>query len=118
MVGCVVGCVVEPFVGRLVVGSLGQHDVSLVLILSIGACLPPVVSVACSVHQDLLAACPHPSLPAAHTNPRLKEKVGELPASVKYFSAVDTPDVWLAYPWECDGEIEEHDAMRSQNSSG
>jgi len=48
-------------------------------------------------------------------DPRLKPKAGELPASVKYFSAVDTPDVWLAYPWECDSDIEEHDALRAQN---
>jgi hypothetical protein len=47
--------------------------------------------------------------------PRLKPKAGELPPSVKYFSAVDTPDVWLAYPWECDGDIEEHDEARSRN---
>lgn len=46
---------------------------------------------------------------------RLKEKAGELPADVQYFAAKETPDVWLAYPWECDGQIEEHDAMRSQN---
>ncbi|ORX38054.1 putative transferase [Kockovaella imperatae] len=47
---------------------------------------------------------------------KLKQKAGEIPSSVKYFSAVDTPDVWLAYPWECDGDIEEHDAMRSENT--
>jgi hypothetical protein len=48
---------------------------------------------------------------------RLKEKAGELDPSVQYFSAVDTPDVWLAYPWECDGDIEEHDNDRSKNST-
>lgn len=46
---------------------------------------------------------------------RLKKKAGELPSSIQYFSGMDTPDVWLAYPWECDGDIEEHDQMRSQN---
>ncbi|KAI9631714.1 putative transferase [Dioszegia hungarica] len=46
---------------------------------------------------------------------KLKEKAGELPSGVQYFAAQETPDVWLAYPWECDGQIEEHDAMRSQN---
>lgn len=46
---------------------------------------------------------------------KLKEKKGDLPAEVKYFSAVDTPDVWLAYPWECSGSIEEHDSLRSNN---
>ena len=63
------------------------------------------------------------SVPSAYRNQerekrltiRLKEKAGELDASVKYFSAVDTPDVWLAYPWECDGDIEEHDNDRSKN---
>ena len=49
------------------------------------------------------------------TRSRLKEKAGELSADVRYFSAVDTPDVWLAYPWECDGDIEQHDAARSLN---
>ncbi|ORY35059.1 transferase [Naematelia encephala] len=48
---------------------------------------------------------------------KLKEKVGTLPSSIKYFSAVDTPDVWLAYPWECDEDIDEHDSLRSQNPS-
>ncbi|WVN87078.1 uncharacterized protein L203_102254 [Cryptococcus depauperatus CBS 7841] len=46
---------------------------------------------------------------------KLKPKAGELPDHVAYFSAVDTPDVWLAYPWECDGDIDVHDALRSQN---
>nr|ODN95392.1 transferase [Cryptococcus depauperatus CBS 7855] len=46
---------------------------------------------------------------------KLKPKAGELPDHVAYFSAVDTPDVWLAYPWECDGDIDIHDALRSQN---
>jgi hypothetical protein len=47
--------------------------------------------------------------------PRLKEKAGILPPEIKYFSAVDTPDVWLAYPWECDTDIEVHDAARANN---
>ncbi|GFZ50265.1 Hypoxanthine-guanine phosphoribosyltransferase [Saitozyma sp. JCM 24511] len=46
---------------------------------------------------------------------KLKPKAGSLPPDVTYFSAVDTPDVWLAYPWECDGDIEEHDAARVNN---
>ncbi|KAK1923871.1 putative transferase [Papiliotrema laurentii] len=46
---------------------------------------------------------------------KLKPKAGELDPSVQYFAAVDTPDVWLAYPWECDGSIEEHDALRANN---
>jgi hypothetical protein len=46
---------------------------------------------------------------------RLKPKAGSLPPDVTYFSAVDTPDVWLAYPWECDGDVEEHDAARVNN---
>jgi hypothetical protein len=48
---------------------------------------------------------------------RLKPKAGSLPADVTYFSAVDTPDVWLAYPWECDSDIEEHDELRRNNPS-
>jgi hypothetical protein len=62
------------------------------------------------------------SLPNSHASSgipcspsRLKEKAGELDANVQYFSAVDTPDVWLAYPWECDGDIEEHDNDRAKN---
>ncbi|WVQ79551.1 hypothetical protein IAT38_001650 [Cryptococcus sp. DSM 104549] len=46
---------------------------------------------------------------------KLKPKAGQLPEDVAYFSAVDTPDVWLAYPWECDGDIDAHDALRSEN---
>ncbi|RXK38876.1 transferase [Tremella mesenterica] len=46
---------------------------------------------------------------------KLKPKTAELPPDVQYFSAVDTPDVWLAYPWECDGDIDEHDRLRSEN---
>ncbi|WVR08344.1 hypothetical protein IAU60_005397 [Kwoniella sp. DSM 27419] len=46
---------------------------------------------------------------------KLKPKAAELPSDVAYFSAVDTPDVWLAYPWECDGDIDAHDSLRSQN---
>ncbi|ADV22258.1 transferase [Cryptococcus gattii Ru294] len=46
---------------------------------------------------------------------KLKPKAGTLPDDVAYFSAVDTPDVWLAYPWECDGDIDAHDALRSDN---
>ena len=46
---------------------------------------------------------------------RLKPKAGEVPEGVKYFSAVDTSDVWLAYPWECEGDIDEHDALRVNN---
>lgn len=46
---------------------------------------------------------------------KLKPKKGNLPPDVLYFSAVDTPDVWLAYPWECDEDIDEHDAMRVNN---
>ncbi|ODN78311.1 hypothetical protein L202_03955 [Cryptococcus amylolentus CBS 6039] len=46
---------------------------------------------------------------------KLKPKAGELPEGVVYFSAVDTPDVWLAYPWECDGDIDAHDALRVHN---
>jgi hypothetical protein len=58
----------------------------------------------------------HPLLTHRHTDPpRLKEKKGDLPEGVSYFSAVDTPDVWLAYPWECDGDIEEHDRARVDN---
>jgi hypothetical protein len=52
---------------------------------------------------------------SADVSNRLKEKAGKLPEEVKYFSAVDTPDVWLAYPWECDADIDEHDAARAQN---
>lgn len=54
--------------------------------------------------------------PSADTWCRLKEKAGELSPDVQYFSAVDTPDVWLAYPWECDTDIEEHDADRAKNA--
>jgi len=46
---------------------------------------------------------------------RLKPKAGDIPEGVQYFSAVDTPDVWLAYPWECETDIDEHDALRSEN---
>ncbi|AAW43408.1 hypothetical protein CNBE0100 [Cryptococcus deneoformans B-3501A] len=46
---------------------------------------------------------------------KLKPKAGTLPDDVAYFSAVDTPDVWLAYPWECDGDIDAHDTLRSEN---
>ncbi|WWC93132.1 uncharacterized protein L201_008099 [Kwoniella dendrophila CBS 6074] len=46
---------------------------------------------------------------------KLKPKAAELPADVAYFSAVDTPDIWLAYPWECDGDIDSHDALRTHN---
>ncbi|EKD02450.1 transferase [Trichosporon asahii var. asahii CBS 8904] len=46
---------------------------------------------------------------------KLKPKVGEIPEDVQYFSAVDTPDVWLAYPWECETDIDEHDALRKDN---
>ncbi|WWD20019.1 hypothetical protein CI109_104492 [Kwoniella shandongensis] len=46
---------------------------------------------------------------------KLKEKAGKLDDDVAYFSAVDTPDLWLAYPWECDGAIEAHDALRENN---
>ncbi|RSH87678.1 hypoxanthine-guanine phosphoribosyltransferase [Apiotrichum porosum] len=46
---------------------------------------------------------------------KLKPKAGEIPSDVSYFSAVDTPDVWLAYPWECEDDIDEHDALRSEN---
>ncbi|CAK9783052.1 unnamed protein product [Cutaneotrichosporon oleaginosum] len=46
---------------------------------------------------------------------KLKPKAGEIPADVAYFSAVDTPDVWLAYPWECETDIEEHDMLRKDN---
>jgi hypothetical protein len=48
-------------------------------------------------------------------NDRLKPKAGELPADVKYYAAQETPDVWLAYPWECETSIEEHDADRVKN---
>ncbi|WOO79808.1 Xanthine phosphoribosyltransferase 1 [Vanrija pseudolonga] len=46
---------------------------------------------------------------------KLKPKAGEVPEGVQYFSAVDTPDVWLAYPWECEDDIDEHDALRVNN---
>jgi len=46
---------------------------------------------------------------------KLKPKAGTLPSDVAYFSCVDTPDVWLAYPWECEGDIDEHDSLRSTN---
>ncbi|OCF61678.1 transferase [Kwoniella mangroviensis CBS 10435] len=46
---------------------------------------------------------------------KLKPKAAELPSDVAYFSAVDTPDIWLAYPWECDGDIDAHDALRVHN---
>lgn len=46
---------------------------------------------------------------------RLKPKAGDVPSDVKYFSAVDTPDVWLSYPWECEGDIDEHDELRKDN---
>ncbi|EJT47069.1 transferase [Trichosporon asahii var. asahii CBS 2479] len=46
---------------------------------------------------------------------KLKPKAGEVPEGVQYFAAVDTPDVWLAYPWECETDIDEHDALRSEN---
>lgn len=42
--------------------------------------------------------------------------MGTLPPSVQYFSGSDTPDVWLAYPWECEDDIDEHDQLRSENT--
>ncbi|GMK56174.1 hypothetical protein CspeluHIS016_0300140 [Cutaneotrichosporon spelunceum] len=44
-----------------------------------------------------------------------KPKAGEIPGDVAYFAAVETPDVWLAYPWECETDIEEHDRLRKDN---
>ncbi|WVQ75255.1 hypothetical protein IAR50_004868 [Cryptococcus sp. DSM 104548] len=46
---------------------------------------------------------------------KLKPKAGQIPEGVAYYSAVDTPDCWLAYPWECTGDINSHDELRVHN---
>jgi len=43
---------------------------------------------------------------------KLKTKVKDLPADLKYYPGAEVGDVWLDYPWEAK-DIEEHDRLAS-----